>query len=300
MNYGGDAECYNSILRFSPLGKTKCVDFLFTDIPGSFCSNNGIHHDFIRNFVYEAETCVVVIDTPYLMVGDTVENRARNVADTIFTLLTSLQYKKEFKQVLFVPVKCEKWIQNGEGEKVVQKVEEEYSHIIDFLKKSNKVEIGIIPIQTTGNIIFSELSEVYILYNLYNNIINRAQLCSKVTDNIVRLRNGRCHRIQDNEYLSPDPSFYDECAGKAIRLERFQCANNRNADFSPENCDQLLLHIIRFMLKKFLAENKNPIFPFSTEINNDTARAIINTLINNNLIKDDTDSIHTIKSVFIN
>lgn len=160
MNYGGDAECYNSILRFSPLGKTKCVDFLFTDIPGSFCSNNGIHHDFIRNFVYEAETCVVVIDTPYLMVGDTVENRARNVADTIFTLLTSLQYKKEFKQVLFVPVKCEKWIQNGEGEKVVQKVEEEYSHIIDFLKKSNKVEIGIIPIQTTGNIIFSELSEV--------------------------------------------------------------------------------------------------------------------------------------------
>ena len=179
----------------------------------------------------------------------------------------------------------------------MQKIEEEYSQIIDFFKKTNNVEIGIIPIQTTGNIIFSELSEAY---RLYNNETNCVQLCSKMTDNIVRLKDGRYHRIHNNEYLEQDPSFYYEFSDEAIRMEWFQYANNRNADFSPENCDQLFLHILRFMLKKFLEEGKNHILPFPKEMNKDTAREILDTLMSNKLIKDDTDCIHTIKSVFIN
>ena len=297
MNYGCSISYSDTTLRFSKLGKTKGIDFLFTDMPGSFCLNNGIHYDWIRNFVRKAETCVVVIDTPYLMVGNVVENLSRNISNIIFSLLTSIEYEKELKQVLLVPVKCEKWIQNGEGEKVVQKIEEEYSQIIDFFKKTNNVEIRIIPIQTTGNIIFSELSEAY---RLYNNETNCVQLCSKMTDNIVRLKDGRYHRIHNNEYLEQDPSFYYEFSDEAIRMEWFQYANNRNADFSPENCDQLFLHILRFMLKKFLEEGKNHILPFPKEMNKDTAREILDTLMSNKLIKDDTDCIHTIKSVFIN
>ena len=116
----------------------------------------------------------------------------------------------------------------------------------------------------------------------------------------VRLKDGRYHRIHNNEYLEQDPSFYYEFSDEAIRMEWFQYANNRNADFSPENCDQLFLHILRFMLKKFLEEGKNHILPFPKEMNKDTAREILDTLMSNKLIKDDTDCIHTIKSVFIN
>lgn len=295
MNYGPSISYNDTTLRFSKSGKTKGIDFLFTDVPGSICQ--GMHYDRIQDRVRKAETCVVVIDTPYLMVGNVVENVSRNISDIIFNLLTSIEYEKEIKQVLFVPVKCERWIQNGEGEKVVQKVEEEYSQIIDFLKKNNKVEIGIIPVQTIGNIIFSELSEAYILSK---NEIMHGQLCSKVTDNIVILRDGRCHRIQDDELLIPDPSFCSDRIEGAIRMEWFQYANNRNAGFSPENCDQLFLHILRFMLKKFLVEGKNHILPLPKEVNKDTAREILVTLMSNKLIKDDTDCIHTIKSVFIN
>lgn len=254
-----------------------------------------MHYDRIQDRVRKAETCVVVIDTPYLMLGNIVENMSRNMSDTIFSLLTSIEYEKGIKQVLFVPVKCERWIQNGEGEKVVQKVEEEYSQIIDFLKKNNKVEIGIIPVQTIGNIIFSELSEAYILSK---DETMHGQSCSKVTDNIVRLRDGRFHRIQDDELLIPDPSYCPNLMEGEIRMEWFQYADNRNADFSPENCDQLFLHILRFMLKKFLVEGKNHILPLPKEVNKNTAREILVTLMSNKLIKDDTDCIHTIK--FIN
>lgn len=295
MGYGPSETFNDTTLRFSKSGKTKGIDFHFTDVPGSICQ--GMYYDLIQDRVRKAETCVVVIDTPYLMVGNVVENMSRNISDILFNLLTSIEYEKEIKQVLFVPVKCERWIQNGEGEKVVQKVEEEYSQIIDFFKKNNKVEIGIIPVQTIGNIIFSELSEAYILSK---NEIMHGQLCSKVTDNIVILRDGRCHRIQDDELLIPDPSFCHHRIEGEIRREWFQYANNRNADFSPENCDQLFLHILRFMLKKFLVGGKNHILPLPKEMNKDTAREILVTLMSNELIKDDTDCIHTIKSVFIN
>lgn len=295
MDYGCSSTYSNTTLRFSKSGKTKGIDFLFTDVPGSFC--HGMHYDWIEDRVRKAETCVIVIDTPYLMLGNVVENMSRNISDIIFSLLASIKYEKQIKQVLFVPVKCEKWIQNGEGEKVVQKVEEEYSQIIDFLKENNKVEIGIIPVQTIGNIIFSELSEAYILSK---NETMHGQSCSKVTDNIVRLRDGRFHRIQDDEYLIPDPSYCPNLMEGEIRMEWFECRNELNAGYSPENCDQLFLHILRFMLKKFLEEGKNHILPFPKEMNKDTAREILDTLMSNKLIKDDTDCIHTIKSVFIN
>lgn len=293
MDYGPSISYNDTTLRFSKSGKTKGIDFIFTDVPGSICQ--GMHYDRIQDRVRKVETCVVVIDTPYLMLGNIVENMSRNMSDTIFSLLTSIEYEKGIKQVLFVPVKCERWIQNGEGEKVVQKVEEEYSQIIDFLKKNNKVEIGIIPVQTIGNIIFSELSEAYILSK---DETMHGQSCSKVTDNIVRLRDGRFHRIQDDELLIPDPSYCPNLMEGEIRMEWFQYADNRNADFSPENCDQLFLHILRFMLKKFLVEGKNHILPLPKEVNKNTAREILVTLMSNKLIKDDTDCIHTIK--FIN
>lgn len=295
MDYGCSISYNETTLRFSKSGETKGIDFLFTDVPGSICHSHGMHYDWVQDRVRKAETCVVVIDTPYLMLGNIVENMSRNMSETIFSLLTSVEYEKGIKQVLFVPVKCERWIQNGEGEKVVQKVEEEYSQIIDFLKKNNKVEIGIIPVQTIGNIIFSELSEAYILSK---DETMHGQSCSKVTDNIVRLRDGRFHRIQDDELLIPDPSYCPNLMEGEIRMEWFQYADNRNADFSPENCDQLFLHILRFMLKKFLVEGKNHILPLPKEVNKNTAREILVTLMSNKLIKDDTDCIHTIK--FIN
>lgn len=80
MDYGCSSTYNDTTLRFSKLGKTKGIDFLFTDMPGSFCLNNGIHHDWIRNFVRKAETCVIVIDTPYLMVGNVVENLSKNIS----------------------------------------------------------------------------------------------------------------------------------------------------------------------------------------------------------------------------
>lgn len=279
MDYAPSISYNETTLRFSKSGETKGIDFIFTDVPGSICHSHGMHYDWVQDRVRKAETCVVVIDTPYLMLGNIVENMSRNMSDTIFSLLTSIEYEKGIKQVLFVPVKCERWI----------------PQIIDFLKKNNKVEIGIIPVQTIGNIIFSELSEAYILSK---DETMHGQSCSKVTDNIVRLRDGRFHRIQDDELLIPDPSYCPNLMEGEIRMEWFQYADNRNADFSPENCDQLFLHILRFMLKKFLVEGKNHILPLPKEVNKNTAREILVTLMSNKLIKDDTDCIHTIK--FIN
>lgn len=91
MNYGPSISYNDTTLRFSKSGKTKGIDFLFTDVPGSICQ--GMHYDRIQDRVRKAETCVVVIDTPYLMVGNVVENMSRNISDIIFNLLTSIEYE---------------------------------------------------------------------------------------------------------------------------------------------------------------------------------------------------------------
>ena len=239
------------------------------------------------------------------MAGSKVEAEAANVIDSIHTFLMQIdsQNGRKAKQVLFVPIKCEKWVKEGKVEDVVKAIEEKYDATIRDLRASNKTEISIIPIETAGDIIFAELKEPYILFNTQNNSQVR---CAKISDRLVLLPDGKNRKIMDVEILNDDPEGvfkFGEDVSDIVRPNAwFHLRNEPKAAYSPNNCEQLPLHIIRFMFNKKKAESWGGIIgdlvSFFGGISSKDMQKALDNLSQANLIKDSGEGIKIIKKFF--
>lgn len=304
VDAGPTREYWDYLLRVQIPGTSKSTHLRFRDANGEFFESGGLHHDETMRFVQDCDVFVVVVDTPYLMAGRDYENEAANVVNSLHTFLTAVDTSKsKGKQVIFVPIKCEKWLQEGQADEVVAKVEDTYSSTIRHLVATEKTEISIIPIQTAGDILFSDLREPYVLYNT---VTNKKVKCSKFTEKIVTLNTGKNHKITDMETLMEDPEgvFPGKGMEEIVRpTEWFNLPQDRDPKYAPYNCEQLPLHIIRFMFNKLKAEAPGGIFGtilskiFGTMTKEDLQNAL-DKLSKNDLIKDNTEGIKTIKKIY--
>lgn len=277
----------------------------FVDGNGEFFEAGGQHHNETLSFVKECDVFVVVVDTPYLMAGDEVVAESANIIDSIHTFLMQIdsQNGRKAKQVLFVPIKCEKWVKEGRIDDVVKTVEEKYDATIKDLKASNKTEISIIPIETAGDIIFAELKDPYILFNTQNNSQVR---CAKISDRLVLLPDGKNRKIMDVEILNDDPEgvfkFGEEVSDIVRPNAWFHLRHEPKATYSPNNCEQLPLHIIRFMFNKKKAEAWGgfigSLISFFGGISAQDMQDALDKLSTANLIKDNGEGIKVIKKCF--
>lgn len=227
------------------------MNIQFIDIPGSCLQTGSFHLAEIVNYIIKSDVILVVVDTPYIMVGSKIEAELSNQIETIHRLLINIG-NTETKQVIFVPVKCEKWLKEGRIDEVTNKVEQYYCNTINMLKGLSNIEICVIPIQTAGDILFSDLRTQYVLLNTLNNTTKR---CSKLNDRIVTLGNGKNHKIGENEILHEDIESYYEFGGITRRLEWFCLPSDHKAEYSPCNCEQVVLHILRFIYHKKKVES---------------------------------------------
>lgn len=306
VDKGPTPNFWNYVLQLQIPGTDRRMEIEFRDSAGEFFDAGGSHHEQTTEFVKECDVFVVVIDTPYLMAGSKVEAEAANVIDSIHTFLMQIdnQNGRKAKQVIFVPIKCEKWVKEGKIEEVVKVVEDKYSATIKDLKASSKTEISILPIETAGDIIFSELRNPYLLFNTLTNSKKR---CSKISDRMVVLADGRNHKvINDYEILNEDPDGVFHIGEQKTEIIRpsawFQLRNNPKAEYSPHNCEQLPLHIIRFMFNKKKSEAwggfiGNLISFFGGMSANDMQIAL-DGLSQANLIKDSGEGIKILKKCF--
>lgn len=297
-------------LRVQIPGTSKSTTLLFRDSAGEFFDAGGKHHANVVNFVQDCDVFVVVIDTPYLMTGSESESEAANVVDSIHTFLTQIDNdggRKE-KLVIFVPIKCEKWIQEGKIDGVVQKVEETYDATIKHLMATGKTEISIVPIQTAGDILFSELRDAY---TLYNPLTKKRIKCSKESDRLVILKNGKYHKVGASEVVEEDMDatfvYLDKEGREHSSIQRpaawYHLPIDRKAAYNPHNCEQLPLHIIRFMFNKMEKRAPGGIWGklanwvFGTITKADLQQALSG-LSQKGLIKDNVEGIKTLKRCF--
>lgn len=297
-------------LRIQIPGTNKSTQLMFKDCAGEFFDAGGKHHQEVVDFVQGCDVFVVVVDTPYLMAGTQAENAAANIVDSIHTFLTEIDNdngRKE-KQVIFVPIKCEKWIQEGKIDEVVQKIEKTYDATIKHLKATGKTEISIIPIQTAGDILFSELR---VAYSLYNTLTNKMLTCSKVSDRMVILPNGKYHRVEASEIVDENMkavfTYLDENGKEHNSIPRpvawFHLPTDRKAQYTPYNCEQLPLHIIRFMFNKMQKNAPGGVWGklasliFGSITKADLQKAL-SELTQKGLIKDNEEGIKTLKKCF--
>lgn len=235
-------------------GKSREMDIEFRDANGEFFELSGIHAQETSDYIKNCDVFVIVIDTPYLMgpVEETTKdvcsdsiNLGTNRVMDIQNFLTNINDNegKDAKMVVFVPLKCEKWVKEKRINEVVKRIKVVYGTCIKNLLAYSKMNISIIPMETSGNIMFSELRKAY----LYNDIEGPVRCC-KIDDDIIRLENGDNEPFMEGD-IQDDPESVI-VGTKLMRPYAWYHINPEDHSFAPRNCDQLPLHILRFMLAK--------------------------------------------------
>ena len=281
-------------LKVQVPGTNRYMEIIFRDSAGEFFEEGNQHYNETINYIKDCDVFIVVVDTPYLMAGTTAEKNAANVVDPIHTFLTHMDTSKA-KQVIFVPVKCEKWVKEGKIDKVTAALEELYSTTITSVMAYQNIEVSIIPVETAGDIIFEELREPYILNDPKNK-------CSKRSDRLVVLKNGENYRLTDKDVVQEDPEGIFPDTNITRRAAWYSLRHEPKAEYTPHNCEQIPLHILRFMFNKqdgvggllgwFLSI-------FGSITKNDITRAREN-LQAARLIKNSGEGIKILKSCFLN
>lgn len=312
-------------LRLQVPGKKREMDIEFCDIPGEYFENS--KEESKQQFKEETEALikasdvfVIVVDTPYLMgsIEETTKdicpdsiNLGTNRVKEIQNFLTNIDNKdgKDAKMVIFVPLKCEKWAKEPNGlNRVTARLKEVYGTHICNLSAFEKMNISIIPMQTSGNIIFSEFKKAFI----YNSIEGPVRCC-KIDDETIRKENGENDLPMPGETVVEDPQSV--IAGTTmLRPYAWYRINQYDSSFTPKNCDQLPLHIIRFMLTKLMDAEASVrhggllggIYDFFKDVINsirkrfgtmdtEELKQIIGNMQRNGVIKDTGDGIEIIK-----
>jgi len=155
---------FNISLKSKPNGKIK---FIFSDYPGEWIEGKIKDKvEELKNMIEQSDVVIVAVDTPYLMeniygskiVGE--YNEDKNQCNIITQLLKN-KFKKEMnskqKMILFVPLKCEKYLKNGEMGLVNEKIKYAYKALINEFSSdyNTKYEMAITPIFTLGTIEFA-------------------------------------------------------------------------------------------------------------------------------------------------
>lgn len=301
-------------------GTHREMDIEFRDSAGEFFEASGMHARETEEYIKGSDVFVIVIDTPYLMgsVDESTKdlcpdsiNLGTNRVQDIQNFLTHIDDKdgQDAKMVVFVPLKCEKWAKEPNGlNKVTARIKEVYGTHIKNLSAYEKMNICVIPMLTSGNILFSEFRKAY-LYNSFEGTIR----CCKIDDETIRKEDGENDIPMPGETVVEDAESVISGTNLARPYAWYQI-NPNDSSFSPKNCDQLPLHIIRFMLMKLMdAEAKVKhggllgwIYDFLRDMidrirgifgtmNTDELKQIIGKMQRSGIIKDTGDGIEILK-----
>lgn len=124
------------------------------DYPGEYLLKNP---EQVAAYIREANAVLIAIDTVCLMENDGRYNEGKNKPRLVMDFLKEHLPDGEEKLVLFVPLKCEKYVREERLGEVRQRIREVYSELIDCLKDRdnqrklrNKICCAIVPIETLG------------------------------------------------------------------------------------------------------------------------------------------------------
>lgn len=253
-------------LQFEIPGTSNNMTIEFKDANGEFYESRAsydthggapISKEQIIGAVKEADVYVIAIDTPYLMEAvnpgnelcDESINMAYNHVDDIHSYLTYIDDKDgaDAKLVLFVPIKCEKWVHRGEADKVTQRIKDVYKTVFKALDDYKNLQVDIIPVETVGAIEFKEHQTAMICSN--NDFVAR-KCCVLNAETEVRFGDGTCRQIMQDDIIDEDPEGKISEFHSIIRpYSWFHVTGN---EYAPHNCEQLAYYILQFVLKKYL------------------------------------------------
>lgn len=133
------------------------VDVKCIDIPGEILKSD-MQQACLA--IEKADVLMIAIDTPQLYEGK-IPGKIFNQVDSITDLLDRALIPKQLfnKRIIFVPIKCEKYIRSGEMELVNNKIKSVYSNLIRLWTETAKKEVFITPVMSLGDVEFSHFKK---------------------------------------------------------------------------------------------------------------------------------------------
>ena len=226
----------------------------FIDCPGESYERNSSPQLFeeLVSYVPNSDIFVIAVDTPYLMddksdAGKFMKVSGRDVFKELLQQYVEFRRDDDYKKVIFTLVKCEKWRNNLEEVSNRLKQDNFFGPLMDFLDSDKRWSYEILPVLTAGGIEFSEFGEPLIVKEL-------KERCSRLGNSpIYRMRDGYNRMLKESDVIK-DEDFL-------LYLPYYSWFKNLNNEYKPENCDQLALHIWRYVIFKTEIERSYSIIP---------------------------------------
>ncbi len=179
--------------QLDPLRGAGSLSLEFTDIPGEWCSfipghTDTNHLEDVKKLLTQSNVIIIAIDTPSLIEENgkyaDYYNRINDIKELFRHAFVgdTFQEQESQKMILFVPMKCEKYIIKNDGNTnidgqntVCNKVIQHYSEMIHFFKEyPENITLAILPIVTIKEVewtkFFSINKNTGESGNIYNNL----------------------------------------------------------------------------------------------------------------------------------
>lgn len=222
------------------------IDLEFIDVPGEWMRANVEEHKKLVEKVEATDVFVIAIDTPFLMNADEDVNSVYNRVNEITQAMTKLKIQSpaDLKQIILCPVKCEKWVKNGEYDIVVNKVKQAYRNLINRWVTCPEVTIQIMPIQTVGGLECSRLLPAKLFFKDEDDRIGESCSEDPLTGLIIN-KNGKILRQTEKSFVDDDPFWTIDYMD--IPLSWYKLGGE---GFCPKFCEQPGFHILKFLVEK--------------------------------------------------
>lgn len=133
------------------------VKLLVRDFPGEYLNSpKKEDREDIYNFMSSATVILIAVDTPYLMEENGKYNEEKNKIKLVTHYIKDNADVVKNKLVLFVPLKCERYMHDGKIAIVSEKTKEAYSELAKFFEENN-IASFVTPILTLGGIEFDRM-----------------------------------------------------------------------------------------------------------------------------------------------
>lgn len=232
-------------------GGSAAMTLEFVDVRGEAMMPKDTLYPELQKDISESDVFIITVDTPFLMEMDDSVNMTYNRISEITSSMQNIKIdendKWDKKLILFCPVKCEKWLNEGYGELIADKICKSYSTLINSWVQHPNITIWIMPVETAGGIEFSKFMDPKIVFKSDNDRMGTS--CS-VNDrtNTIHYRDGRTEQISDKYRFVPDKGYQQQFDTKfPIPLPWYK---SNGKGFSPRLCEQPAYHILRFLAEK--------------------------------------------------
>lgn len=212
----GDFEEHTYMFQFGEIGKISRIDLNIRDYPGEYVQT---HPDKVQEYIADSQVVIIAIDAPHLIENKGEFNEVKNRTSVITEFFKkTFESLEDDKLILFVPLKCEKYYNEGRMNELTQCVEEKYFNLIDFFKTctaKRHIACAITPILTLGGVVF---------------------------DSFAADEEGNIITLHDEEGDLPTPQY------------RFVSST---ASYSPKYCEQPLCYLLSFVTKLYYRTKDN-------------------------------------------